>query len=171
MIPVLQTERLTLRAPRSGDFEPIASFLASDRARYVGGPYSRLHAWRALAATLGHWDLRGYGMWAVEERSGGGLVGLVGLHDPEGWIAPEIGWWLVAPVHEGRGLAFEAARAARRYAYGIVGWREAFSVIDPANERSIRLAERLGCKLDREDVTPLEKRVLVYRHPAPEAQP
>jgi RimJ/RimL family protein N-acetyltransferase len=170
VIPVLETERLTMREPRNDDFEPIAAFLASHRARHVGGPYVRLHAWRAFAATLGHWDLRGYGMWAVEERSAGTLVGLVGLYDPEGWIAREIGWWLVSPAHEGRGLAREAALTARRFAYEVAGWREAFSVIDPENERSIRLAERLGCRLDREDLTPMGKRVHVYRHPAPEAR-
>jgi RimJ/RimL family protein N-acetyltransferase len=171
MIPVLTTERLTLRGPRLADFEPVAAFLASDRARYVGGPYHRLHAWRALAAVLGHWELRGYGMWAVEESSTGDLAGIIGVHNPEGWLAPEIGWWMVSPAHEGRGFAFEAAVVARRYAYTIVGWREAFSVIDPDNLRSIRLAERLGCRLDREDVTPTDKRVLVFRHPAPEARP
>ena len=95
---------------------------------------------------------------------------MVGLHYPEGWIAPEIGWWIVVPAQEGKGFAFEAALAARRYAYLVAGWPEAFSVIDPENARSIRLAERLGATAR----PPGRRRdaggpALVYRHPAPEA--
>jgi RimJ/RimL family protein N-acetyltransferase len=170
MIPVLGTERLRLRAPAAGDFEAMAAFLASERARMIGGPLDRLAAWRALAASLGHWELRGYGMWAVEEAATGAFVGQVGMFDPEGWIAAEIGWWIAPPEAEGRGFAFEAAVAARRYAYEVAGWREAFSVIHPENARSIRLAERLGCRLDREQAIPSGEMRLVFRHPEPEAR-
>jgi RimJ/RimL family protein N-acetyltransferase len=169
MIPVLTTARLTLRAPQAGDFEAIADFLGSERARYVGGQRSRREAWRTLAMHLGHWTLRGYGMWGVEETATGAYVGEVGLHNPEGCIAAEIGWWVVVPAQEGKGFAYEAAVAARRYAYGVAGWREAFSVIDPENVRSIRLAERLGATLDREVGADAGGPALVYRHPAPEA--
>jgi RimJ/RimL family protein N-acetyltransferase len=167
VIPVLATERLTLRAPRAGDFEAMAAFLASERARMIGGPFDRLAAWRALAASLGHWELRGYGMWALEETATGAFLGQVGMFNPEGWIAAEIGWWIADPEAEGRGFAHEAALAARRYAYDVAGWREAFSVIHPANVRSIRLAERLGATLDREQTVFDGETRLVYRHPAP----
>jgi RimJ/RimL family protein N-acetyltransferase len=170
MVPVLTTERLTLRAPRVEDFEAVAAFLASDRARYIGGPRSRIEAWRALAGTLGHWELRGYGMWGVEVTATGSYVGQVGLDDPEGWIAREIAWWIAPPELEGHGYAFEAAMAARRYAFGIAGWREAYSVIHPDNRRSIRLAERLGAIFHHADTVPENEPVLVYRHPAPEAR-
>jgi RimJ/RimL family protein N-acetyltransferase len=174
MIPVLATERLTLRAPGLRDFEATAAFLASERAAMIGGPLDRLGAWRALAGSLGHWELRGYGMWAVEETATGDFLGQVGMFNPEGWIAQEIGWWLAAPEHEGKGFACEAALAARRYAYHVAGWREAFSVIHPDNLRSIRLAERLGATLDREQAVPgsaIPGSAIrrVYRHPAPEA--
>ena len=170
MIPVLTTERLTLRAPGLRDFKATAAFLASERAAMIGGPLDRLGAWRALAGSLGHWELRGYGIWAVEETATGAFLGQVGMFDPEGWIAPEIGWWLAAPEHEGRGFAYEAALAARRYAFDIAGWREAFSVIHPDNLRSIRLAERLGARLDREQAIPGGAIRRVYRHPAPEVR-
>jgi RimJ/RimL family protein N-acetyltransferase len=191
-IPRLETERLVLRGPGIQDFEALAAFLASDRGRMVGGPWNRPNAWRFLATLLGHWDLRGYGMWSVDVPATGAFVGQVGMWDPEGWIAPEIAWWIVAPEHEGKGFAFEAALAARRYAYDIAGWREAFSVIRPDNVRSIHLAERLGARLDRTQVPPpnpggaprsarwwarwrprrARRRAptaqLVYRHPGPE---
>jgi RimJ/RimL family protein N-acetyltransferase len=170
MIPVMQTERLTMRGPRLGDFDPVAAFLDSDRAAHVGGRRRRRDAWRTFASLLGHWELRGYGMWSVDETATGAFVGMIGLYDPEDWFAPEIGWWIVDASREGRGYAREAALAARRYAYDIVGWREAFSVIAPENARSIRLAERLGATLDRtvgsEDGGP----ALIYRHPGPETR-
>jgi RimJ/RimL family protein N-acetyltransferase len=167
VIPVLTTERLTLRGPRLADFEAMAAFLASERARMMDGPLDRLGAWRVLAASLGHWELRGYGMWAVEETATGAFVGQVGMFHPEGWIAREVGWWVTAPC-EGKGFAYEAAVAARRYACAIAGWREVFSVIHPDNARSIRLAERLGARLDREQAIHTGAMRLVYRHPAPE---
>jgi RimJ/RimL family protein N-acetyltransferase len=168
MIPVLRTERLTLRGPRLDDFEPVAAFLGSERAAYVGGARPRHRAWTTFASLLGHWDLRGYGMWSLELRETGAFVGIVGLYDPEGWFAPEVGWWIVDPAVEGRGYAREAAIAARRYAYEVVGWREAFSVIAPENARSIALAERLGARLDRTVSTEAGGPALIYRHPSPE---
>lgn len=168
MIPVLRTERLILRGPEARDFEPVAAFLASERAAHVGGVRPRHRAWITFAALVGHWELRGYGMWSLEVPATGAFVGMVGLYDPEGWFAPEIGWWIVAPAFEGKGYAREAAVAARRYAYEIVGWREAFSVIAPANLRSIALAERLGATLDRTVAADAGGPALIYRHPSPE---
>ena len=111
MIPVLATERLTLRGPRAADFDAVAAFLGSERARYVGGPRSRRDAWLTFAGLVGHWELRGFGMWGVEETASGAYVGMVGLYDPEAWFAPEIGWWIVPPEQEGKGFAYEAALA------------------------------------------------------------
>ena len=170
MIPVLATERLTLRGPLAADFEPIAAFLDSGRAAHIGGRRSRADAWRTFAVLVGHWELRGYGMWSVEERATGRLVGMVGLYYPEDWVAPEVGWWIVDAGAEGKGYAAEAAVAARRYAFDIVGWPAVFSVIAPENARSIRLAERLGATLDQTVTAPNGRPALIYRHPAPEAR-
>lgn len=143
-IPRLKTERLLLREYREADFAEFAAFYGTERSRFIGGPLTRETAWRGLATHLGHWALRGYGFWAVEERSTGQFCGHVGLWFPEGWYAPEIGW-VMMPNSEGKGIAHEAAIAARAYAYGTLGWKTAVSMIDPANIRSIRLAERMGC--------------------------
>lgn len=169
MIPTLETERLRMRSPTMADFEPVAEFFATERSRFVGGPRDRHESWRAFAANIGQWHLKGHGMWAVEERGTGAYVGQVGCWHPEGWVAREIGWIVVDPAQEGRGFAREAAIAARGYAYGTLGWPEVFSVIDPDNARSIALATRLGCTLDRSTVLPDGQPVLIWRHPAPEA--
>ena len=167
-IPTLHTERLTLRAPGPEDFEPYAAFYASDRAAMVGGPLERHEAWRGLAGLIGHWTLRGYGRWSVRDRATGEPLGTVGLHFPEGWPEPEVGW-IVYEAAEGRGIAHEAALAARAHAYGTLGWRTAISTIDPRNARSIALAERMGARRDGAFEHPKHGTVPIWRHPRPDA--
>jgi RimJ/RimL family protein N-acetyltransferase len=169
MIPVLETERLRMRAPTMADFDKVAAFFESERSRFVGGPRGRLDSWRAFAANIGQWALKGHGMWAVEERATGAYIGQIGCWDPEGWIVREVGWIVVDAGQEGRGFAREAASRARAYAYETLGWSEVFSVIDPENARSIALATRLGCTVERTEVLSDGQPVLIWRHPAPEA--
>ena len=167
-IPVLETERLTLRAPSEADFEAEAAFYATERSRHVGGPMARDQVWRSLATLLGHWLMRGYGFWAVEEKTTGAYCGRVGLWNPEGWPEPEIGWTLMASA-EGRGYAHEAALRAREHAYGALGWKTAISLIAPDNTRSATLARRLGARFERLYEHPSYGEMEIHRHPAPEA--
>jgi RimJ/RimL family protein N-acetyltransferase len=144
--PTLQTERLILRPFQESDLDAYADMCADPEVmRYVGdrGVLSRADAWRQMAMLVGHWELRGFGMWAVAERATGIFIGRVGLHYPEGWPEREIAWALARP-YWGRGLALEGARAALAHAFDTLRWARAISLIDPANARSIRLAERLG---------------------------
>jgi RimJ/RimL family protein N-acetyltransferase len=120
-----------------------------DVMRHLGGPLNREEAWRHLAFLVGHWELRGYGMWAVAEQASGAFVGRVGLHYPEGWPAREVGWVLARPFW-GRGYALEAGRAAMTAAFDELGWSHVSSFIARANLRSIRLAERLGERFNRD---------------------
>lgn len=165
--PVIETERLRLRAPTASDYEVEAAFFATERSRFVGGPLDREQVWRSFACVLGHWLIRGYGFFAVEEKDGGAYLGRVGHWFPEGWPEPEIGWTISNPAAEGRGVAFEAAVAVRRHAYEALGWSTAISLIDPANARSIKLAERLGAVYEAPFVHVRHGEMRIYRHPAP----
>src|SRR5438046_2048074 len=112
----LETDRLTLRMLRESDFDAYAEMCGdAEVMRYIGDgqPMVRPMAWRNLAQMVGHWSLRGYGLWAVEERSSGVLVGRIGFWNPEGWPGFELGWMLRRSFW-GRGYATEAARAALR---------------------------------------------------------
>ena len=165
-IPTISTERLTLRAPEQRDFPGFAAFFASERSKFVGGPVPAEQSWRMLAVELGHWQLRGYGRWAVEETATGRFAGIIGLWNPDGWPEPEIGWDLMDGF-EGKGYATEAARAARDYAYDVLGWPTAISLVAPGNDGSRRVAQRLGATQDglftHERFGTLE----IWRHPAP----
>jgi RimJ/RimL family protein N-acetyltransferase len=165
-IPVLETERLILRAPSIDDFEADVEFYATERSAGVGGPQPRDQVWRNLAARIGHWVMRGYGYWAVDEKATSTYCGRVGLWFPDGWPEREIGWTLMGHA-EGRGIAHEAAIRVRTYAYETLGWTTAISLIAPTNERSKTLARRLGATLDSIYEHPSYGPVEIYRHPGP----
>jgi RimJ/RimL family protein N-acetyltransferase len=141
----IETERLVLRMFRESDTDAYAEMLGdAEVMRFLGGKVmSRQEAWRNMAMVLGHWHLRGYGFWAVEERAGGELVGRVGCWRPEGWPGLEVGWTL-GRAHWGRGYATEAARASLEHAFKTLDEAHVISLIDPNNTSSIRVAERIG---------------------------
>lgn len=86
MIPDLETERLLLRAPQQQDFPVYEAFYAdAEQSHFYGGPLSASDAWKQLAMEVGHWPLKGYGMWSLDTRSTGEMVGGCGFWWPSGW--------------------------------------------------------------------------------------
>lgn len=172
--PVLTTERLTLRAPHPGDAEAFVAFYETERACHVGGPKDTRSAWNFFCTEIGHWAVHGFGMFTVTHKDNDAALGIVGHWYPLGWPETEIGWVLFDESLEGTGIAFEAAKACVDHAWNTLRWETVVSYIDPANTRSIALAERLGATLDANATPPVRKDpdapdALVYRHPAPEA--
>ena len=145
----LETDRLLLRMWREDDFQTYEKMCADPEVmRFLGGrTFDTLEAWRHMAFHIGHWQLRGYGHWAVEEKSSGEFIGRLGFLNPAGWPAFEIGWTL-APKAWGKGYATEGARRALDYAFNDLDKDHVISLIHPDNKNSIRVAERLGEKLE-----------------------
>ena len=167
MIPRLETERLLLRGFEEDDLDAYAAITADPEVmRYMGrGPFDRAGAWREIALYVGHFELRGYTHWALELRETGELVGRCGPWRPEGWPALEVGW-LLGRDHWGRGYATEAGRAALDYAWAELGAERVISLVLPGNERSARVAGRLGGRLtERVVVRGLESDVFDYPRP------
>lgn len=163
-----RTARLHLRMFRAGDLDAYAAMCAdAEVMQHIGegGPVGRDVAWRQMALFLGHWTLRGHGMWAVERRADGRLIGRVGFLEPEGWPGCELGW-LLARETWGEGYAQEASAAAIACGREQLGLTELISLIRPDNRRSIALAERLGASLDR-SIDFMGGTTEVYRHRAP----
>lgn len=168
MTATLETERLILRKPHGRDWDAFRNFALSGGMDLINGGVDEGQAWRQFASELGHWEIRGFGMWAVTFKGSDTAVGLVGPWYPVDWPDTEIGW-AVFPGAEGKGIAFEAALAARIHAYDTLGWTRIVSNIAPDNARSIRLAERLGAKVDTDAKQPKpDEPCLVYVHPARE---
>lgn len=171
MAPVIETERMILRKPMATDEPVFAKFLMSDRAQFVGGPTTRGRAWRAFAHLVGQWEMRGYGVLTMLERGTRAVIGSCGYFHPAELPEPEISWSIWDIDFEGRGLATEAALACRSHAYAKLGWRTVTSNIDVDNARSIALAERLGCRIEKTYVEETPEGtfdVHQFRHPGPE---
>ncbi|MEM9778899.1 MAG: GNAT family N-acetyltransferase, partial [Pseudomonadota bacterium] len=120
------------------------------------------------SALIGQWALRGYGRWMVADRSTDAPLGVVGLFHPEDWPEVEVAWSVFAQG-EGRGIAHEAATAARSYAYQTLGMQPLISMVDPENTRSVALAKRMGATFEREFHHPSYGTMYIWRHPGPEA--
>ncbi|MEM1064782.1 MAG: GNAT family N-acetyltransferase [Pseudomonadota bacterium] len=165
-IPVLETERTRLRAPRMSDFKAFAAHCASDRAHFSTGRLNRGQAWREFSAAVGGWALQGHGAWSIEARAGGTYWGEIAIMQPAEFPEVELGWTLMTPA-EGKGIAFEAAQAALKWAFAVRGLTTLVSYITPENLRSIRLAERLGAEHDPAAPLPdgeTANDTVVYRH-------
>lgn len=158
----LETDRLLLRFLRESDYEQYKRICQDPEVmRFLGGKtLTDLEAWRHMASVLGHWQLRGYGIWAVEEKSTGRLVGRIGLIYPTGWPGFELGWTL-ARDSWGKGYATEGARRALEYAFTELNRNHVISLIDPENVNSIKVAERLGEKIEGETEL-MGKQVMIY---------
>lgn len=151
--PVIETERLILRAHHVDDFEHIAAQWADPAVvKYIGGtPSTREASWSRLLRYPGHWQMLGFGYWIVFEKADGAegaFVGEIGLADYQRDITPplngmaEMGW-VVSPAFHGKGYASEAAQAVIRWAEKNLD-RQLCCIIAPEHQASIRLAEKCG---------------------------
>ena len=151
----IETARLVLRPPESDDAKPLMDIHQDpDVIKYVliGNPAAGITAaWRSVAIMVGHWHLRGYGQWTVVEKRDGQIVGRVGLWNPEGWPGIELGW-VIRRERWGHGLATEASAAALQWTWDHVATDRVISLIQPHNARSIRVAEKIGQRLERTEV-------------------
>lgn len=148
----LETERLLLRWFREDDFEDLCKMSGdAEVMRFLGDgkPLTPLEVWRQLAAFVGHWYFRGYGIWAVEEKSTGRVVGRIGFFNPAGWPGFELGWTL-SRESWGKGYATEGAQRVLEYGFTEMNREHVISLIAPENVGSIRVAERLGEKVEGE---------------------
>lgn len=166
-IPRLTTARLRLRAFTRDDVQPWAAICAdAEVMRHIGagGPVSADVAWRHLALHLGQWALKGHGVWALERRDDGRLIGSTGFLDPPGWPGCELSW-LLARDAWGQGLAQEASAVALAFGRDELGLKDVISMIRPDNQRSIRLAERLHA-VNEGPIDFLGASALRFRHPS-----
>jgi RimJ/RimL family protein N-acetyltransferase len=169
--PRIETERLVLRQWRKDDFRPYHAILRHPEVHKHFGPnpMNAEEAWRRLTSFVGGWQFLGFGMWAVEERASGKLVGIAGLFnawrdlDVEFGEEPEMGWIMAAETH-GKGMASEACKAVIDWAQANLEPTPFWAIIAPANEPSIKLAEKLG--FERVHATPYHgDPTLVMRRP------
>lgn len=156
----LSAPRLMLRRWREDDVAPMSAINADPQVmRWIGDGSIRdeqqtkagIEAWERK------WDRHGFGLFALELRTTGELIGFTGLAVPEllpeVMPAVEIGWRLGRPFW-GKGLATEAAQAALRFGLIDRGLDRIVSIAQVGNHASERIMGKLGMRLERETVDP-----------------
>jgi len=169
----LSTERLIMRGWRESDLAPWAAMNADPEVRKFLGPLLTVEQASALVLNfqdnLGRY---GFGFWAVQVRASGEFVGFAGLDtvdDEMPFTGIELGWRLARPAW-GHGYATEAALAALRYGFDVMGLPEIVAVTMALNLRSRAVMGRIGMTSDPAedfddpdvDEVPL-RRHMVYR--------
>jgi RimJ/RimL family protein N-acetyltransferase len=131
----LETARLVLRSWREDDLNAYARICADPEGmRYLSGTMTRDQAAQQMERWMSHWEERGFGVWAAQEKASGAFIGFIGLlyHEewPEGEHKTEVGWRLDRSFW-GRGLATEGARASLQHGFEGLGLERIISFICP----------------------------------------
>ena len=161
----LHTQRLLLRRPEAGDLPAYTAYCASDRSRFVRGPFSAPEAFDKFASMIGHWTLRGFGRYVMVLN--GAPIGHVGPLAMEDVDPPEFTWTLWDGKAEGQGFATEATLAVKDHLLSEAGWPEMIIRVMPDNSASCRIAERIGAVLTKDAAPEWYPGSLTYRLYAP----
>jgi len=149
-VTTLNSERLTLRPVGADEMPDLVALWQNETfTRFImGRALSEEEIWFRLLRDIGHWQIKGYGNWAVRETSSGAYVGSVGIFDyrrdmKPAFEAPELGWG-IAPQFQGQGMATEAVATALKWADSQSGFSRTVCMISPDNAASVKLAARNG---------------------------
>ncbi len=175
--PRLETERLILRGFERRDFDMFYAIGADpDTTRYMGGAVeSRAAAWEKFLRGPGFWAVLGYGLWTVERKLDGAVIGQIGFGDfmrdiyPPLADVPEMAWVLggAARKKDGAGVGYggEALAAVLLWGDAHLGAVKYQCIISPENIPSMRLAKKHGfhevrtCAYKGSDTVVLERDV------------
>ncbi len=160
----LESNRLILRQFNGDDWRFMHEYYSDLNAmRYtVGRELTEGETWRTVASMVGHWQLHGYGPYAVVEKQNQTLLGVVGFWFPADWPEPEIKWGLI-PRFWGHGYASEGARTVLKEAARSMAETPLISFIDQRNTPSIEVAKAVGAVFEKE-MTFRNAQFQVYRH-------
>jgi RimJ/RimL family protein N-acetyltransferase len=145
----LESERLILRQFIDADWRDLHQYFSDPKAMTFthGRGLSEGETWRTMSCMIGHWQLRGYGPYAVTAKTDGRVMGTVGFWYPNDWPSPEIKWGL-ACTYWGQGFAREAAQLVLETAWEYLPEVALISLINPENTGSLGVAQALGATLE-----------------------
>ena len=147
----VETERLILRCFKEEDWSDLHQLYSDPLCTEytIARALTKGESWRTMATMIGHWQIRGYGPYALEDKTTGKVMGPVGLWYPNDWPEPEIKWAL-SRAYWGLGYASEAARQVKKIAAEYLPEISLISLIYPDNQPSIELAKAIGATFEKE---------------------
>jgi [ribosomal protein S5]-alanine N-acetyltransferase len=152
---IAQTDRLFLRHFHIADGDALDRVFGDPEVMHFG---SKIQSpdWvrnKFLPGCLEDYHRKwGFGLYAVVQKNSGQVLGFCGLThfaDVAGKPEIEIGYRL-ARAHWGLGFATEAAGTVREYAFQTLSLPRVISIIHPQNQRSIRVAQKIGMRFEKE---------------------
>jgi ribosomal-protein-alanine N-acetyltransferase len=152
---LIETPRLIVRELTMDDLEVLTEIYADEETmRFIGrgGVLTREHARRSIERELANYAERGFGEGATVLRETGETIGICGLivwPDIDGVEELEVAYLLARPWW-GQGLATEVAGAIRDHARGQLGRDRLVSCIYPDNAASIRVADKIGMRYEKD---------------------
>ncbi len=161
----IETKRLNLRQFINEDWKEIHGYYSDKEATKFtfGHTLSEAESWRAMAGMIGHWQLRGYGPYAMEDKVSQKIIGIAGFWYPNDWPELEIKWALIRQ-YWGNGYASEAARAIQAAAIKHMPGISLISFIHSDNISSIKLALSINAIFEKQ-VEFRGGNWHIYRHP------
>lgn len=149
---VLETERLILRQLTQDDAEFIFELLNEPSwIQNIGDRNIRtLDDARAyiVKGPAASYEKNGFGLYVIVLKETNESIGMCGLIRREGLEDIDIGYALL-PKFWSKGYAVEAAGAIKAYAKDVIGLKRIVAIVDPANEGSIRVLEKLGLRYEK----------------------
>ena len=140
----LTTERLRLRPATLDDLDAWQAISRDAETEWFGKPSSTQDDARAnLEKHMAHQATHGFGLWAVEQRRTGDVIGVAGLGHLWDGAEIEVGYRFLR-AHWGQGYATEAARAAIAFGFAELGLERIVAVTEPQNVASRRVMEKCG---------------------------
>ncbi len=144
----IETKRLILRTWQREDLSDFAAMNADpDVMRFFPAPLTANESGLLFERLIRHFELKGFGLFALELKSRPGLIGFTGLSTVT-FTAPfgediELGWRIMRE-YQGNGYATEAANAAKNYGFDVLGLKSLVAFTVPTNLPSRRVMEKIG---------------------------
>lgn len=161
---IFDSARLRCRRWIASDFDALYAVYSDPEAmRWVddGEPITRAECEQWFTVTAANYAKRGYGMFALEERVSGDVVGFCGLVHPGGQLDAEIKY-AFRRDHWGKGLASEAVPQLLAYGAGHHGLSRIIATVAPDNAASQRVLAKSGMRFSQRRINDDGSVTLVY---------
>lgn len=154
MTTVLETRRLRLRRFTESDLDALAAMMGDEEQMSLyPRPRTRDETEDWIDCTIKHYRNPGFGFWLMESAQTSEFLGYCGLRPRliDGVEQAEMGWHTMKHVWN-KGIATHAAAACRDFAFAQLKIPRLLAIIDPDNPASMRVAEKIGMRLEKETV-------------------